>query len=131
MKADIAGISKKAFMVIDKDNTYRKKSYYNFFMYKLKEDKPETGILSYHQKPIFKGMVQFERIGIENDGPFEAFKLWKRVGQPDLRNLAKDMFLPEILRSQILEFFNTISPKPSFGSKSILRCDICETVIHA
>ncbi len=91
MKGDITSISKNAFMVIDKENAHKKKSYYNFFMYKLKEDKPENGILSYNQKPIFKGMVQFERIGTENDSPLEVVKLWKRINLPDLRNLAKDM----------------------------------------
>jgi helicase len=91
MSNNIVETSKKSFMIINRDNAYKKKNYYNLYIFKLKEDRTDQNILSYTQKPIFRGMVQLEKIGSEDGAAIEAFKFWKRIKPPDLSNLDKDM----------------------------------------
>ena len=87
-----AETAQRAFMIIDKDHYHKKKNYYNLFFFKLIEDNKEKGVLRYNDKPIFKGMVEFEQIGSfdgfddfdglsdsTKNGNMEPFRFWKRI----------------------------------------------------
>ena len=86
--------AKQAFMIVDRDISHKKKNFLNLYIFKLFEDNPRRGILSYNKRPIFKGLVQIEKIGNSEDAPIEAYKFWKRTGKPskgDLRNPQDDL----------------------------------------
>ena len=86
--------AKQAFMIVDRDISHKRKNFLNLYIFKLFEDNPRRGILSYNKKPIFKGLVQIERIGSSEEAPIEAFKFWKRTGKPskkDIRNPQDDL----------------------------------------
>ena len=90
----IIDTAKQAFMIVDRDISHKRKNFLNVYIFKLFEDNPRRGILSYNKKPIFKGLVQIEKIGNSEDAPIEAFKFWKRIGKPskeDIRNPQDDL----------------------------------------
>jgi helicase len=96
--------AQRAFMIIDKDPYHKKKNYYNIYIFKLIEDNKDQGILRYNDKPIFKGMVQFEQIGkfggfddydglsdSTEDGIMEPFRFWKRINPVNVKDLKHDV----------------------------------------
>ncbi len=86
--------AKQAFMIVDRDISHKRKNFLNLYIFKLYEDNPNRGILSYNKKPIFKGLVQIERIGSSEEAPIEVFKFWKRTGKPskeDIKNPQDDL----------------------------------------
>ena len=78
-------------MIIDKDKTYKKRNFFNLFMFQLKADNIAKGILSYNPRPIFKGMVEFAKIGDLENARLETYRFWKRINPADLKNFAIDL----------------------------------------
>jgi helicase len=90
----IVKTAKQAFMIVDRDISHKRKNFLNLYIFKLFEDNPRRRVLSYNKKPIFKGLVQIERIGNSEEAPIEAYKFWKRTGKPskeDIRNPQDDL----------------------------------------
>jgi len=62
-------------------------------MFKLSEDDDSHAILRYNKKPIFKGLVQIERIGSTEEASIEVYRFWKRTRKPrkqDITNPQED-----------------------------------------
>jgi hypothetical protein len=84
--------ARNSFMIIDKDMHHKKKNYFNIFIFKLELDDYKNDILNYISSPIFKGMVEFEKIGLDEEHQtIEPFRFWKRIRAPDIKDLKNDI----------------------------------------
>lgn len=84
--------AKKSFMIIDKDMHHKKKNYFNIFIFKLESEDYKNDMINYVSDPIFKGMVEFEKIGLdEAHQTIEPFRFWKRIRAPDIKDLKNDI----------------------------------------
>ncbi|MBN2156521.1 MAG: DEAD/DEAH box helicase [Candidatus Lokiarchaeota archaeon] len=90
----ITKTAKLSFLIIDRDSSHKRKNFFNLYVFKLLEDNPQRGVLSYNKKPIFKGLVQIERIGTSEEASIEAYKFWKRIAKPskeEIKNPQQDL----------------------------------------
>ncbi len=90
----IIDTAKQSFLVMDRDISHKRKNFFNLYAFKLLEDNPSRSVLSYNKKPIFRGLVQIERIGTSEDASIEPYKFWKRISKPskqEIKNPQEDM----------------------------------------
>lgn len=84
--------ARKSFMIIDKDIHHKKKNYFNIFIFKLQSEDSKNDTINYISDPIFKGMVEFEKIGLDEvHQTIEPFRFWKRIRAPDIKDLKNDI----------------------------------------
>ncbi|MHA1340476.1 MAG: DEAD/DEAH box helicase [Promethearchaeota archaeon] len=91
MRFDIQ-IAQKSFLVIDKDFYHKKKYLFNIFVYRLVNDNREQSILEFNKQPIFQGMVEFGKVGMNTSiTELEPIRFWKRIHPQNIKDLKNDI----------------------------------------